>query len=86
MTSLIVSSTGSPRTNSGSLTSRNIPRLGFQAREGKVFCCAVMDTFSRKIVGWSIDSAQDTKLVMNALDMVIKNRQPAAGGIVHADH
>ena len=45
-----------------------------------------MDTFSRKIVGWSIDSAQDTKLVMNALDMVIKNRQPAAGGIVHADH
>jgi putative transposase len=44
-----------------------------------------MDTFSRKIVGWSIDSAQASNLVVNALDMAIKNRQPAAGGIVHAD-
>ena len=26
-------------------------------REGKIYCCAVMDTFSRKIVGWSIDYA-----------------------------
>ena len=55
-------------------------------REGKIFYCAVMDTFSRKIVGWSIDNAQDSTLVGNALDMAIKNRQPAAGGIVHADH
>jgi len=55
-------------------------------REGKVFCCAVMDTFSRKIVGWSIDSAQDTNLVVNALDKAIKARRPPAGGIVHADH
>ena len=55
-------------------------------REGKIYCCAVMDTFSRKIVGWSIDNAQDSTLVVNALDMAIKNRQPAAGGIVHADH
>ena len=55
-------------------------------REGKVFCCCVMDSFSRKIVGWSIDSAQDSALVVNALDMARRNRQPAAGGIVHADH
>ena len=46
----------------------------------------VMDTFSRKIIGWSIDNAQDSTLVVNALDMAIKNRQPSAGGIVHADH
>jgi len=45
-----------------------------------------MDTFSRKTVGWSIDNVQDSALVVNALDMAIKNRQPAAGGIVHADH
>jgi len=55
-------------------------------REGKIYCCAVMDTFSRKIVGWSIDKAQDSTLVVNALDMAIKNRQPPASGIVHADH
>jgi putative transposase len=55
-------------------------------REGKVYCCCVMDTFSRKIVGWSIDSVQNSNLVVNALDMAIKNRRPAVGGIVHADH
>lgn len=37
-------------------------------------------------MGWSIDNAQDSNLVVNALDMAIKNRQPAAGRIIHADH
>ena len=55
-------------------------------REGKIYFCAVMDIFSRKIVGWSIDNAQDSNLVMKTLDMAIKNRQPPTGGIVHADH
>jgi transposase InsO family protein len=55
-------------------------------REGKLYCAAVMDAFSRRIVGWSIDSRQDTALVVNALDMAIRNRRPEPGGIVHADH
>ena len=55
-------------------------------REGKVYCCCVLDTFSRRIVGWSIDSVQNSNLVVNALDMAIKNREPDPGGIVHADH
>lgn len=55
-------------------------------RERKVFCYAIMDTFSRKIIGWSIDSTQDTSLVLNALDLPIESRKPATGGIVHADH
>ncbi len=55
-------------------------------REGKVYCAAVLDAFSRRIVGWSIDSRQDSTLVINALDMAIRNRQPEPGGIVHADH
>lgn len=55
-------------------------------REGKVFCAAVMDAFSRRIIGWSIDSRQDSTLVINALDMAIRNRRPEPGGIVHADH
>jgi transposase InsO family protein len=37
-------------------------------------------------VGWSIDSAQDTTLVVNALDMAIKQRRVKKGSIVHADH
>ena len=55
-------------------------------REGKVYCCCVLDTCSRRIVGWSIDSAQDTNLVVNALDMAIKQRRVKKGSIVHADH
>ncbi len=54
-------------------------------REGKVFCAAVLDAYSRRIVGWSIDTRQDSTLVINALDMAIRNRRPAPGGIVHAD-
>ena len=55
-------------------------------REGKVYCCCVLDTFSRRIVGWSIDTIQNSNLVVNALDMAIKNRHPEPGGVVHADH
>ncbi len=55
-------------------------------REGKVFCAAVLDACSRKIVGWAIDSKQDSTLVVNALDMALHARTPAPGGIVHADH
>lgn len=54
--------------------------------EGWVYCAAVLDAYSRRIIGWSIDSKQDTTLVINALDMAIRNRRPAPGGIVHADH
>ncbi len=28
-------------------------------REGKVYCAVVLDTFSRRVVGWSIDSLPD---------------------------
>lgn len=55
-------------------------------REGRLYCCCVLDTYSRRIVGWSIDSSPDTRLVINALDMALKNRNPNPGGVVHADH
>jgi putative transposase len=67
--------------NSGFLT---LPSI--QARAGKVYCCVVLDTFSGRIIGWSIDTVQDSNLVVNALDMAIKNRNPAPGGVVHVDH
>ena len=57
-----------------------------RSREGKVFCCCVMDTCSGRIVDWSIDTVQDSQLVVNALDMAIKQRRVRRGGIVHADH
>ena len=44
-------------------------------REGKVYCAVVLDAFSRRVVGWSIDSSQTANLVVNALGMAIENRQ-----------
>src|SRR5690625_7692018 len=43
---------------------------------GKVYCCAVIDVYSRKIVGWAIDMRQTTSLVLNALDMAIEASRP----------
>jgi putative transposase len=55
-------------------------------REGKLYCCVVLDAYSRSVVGWSIDSQQAASLVTNALGMAISRRKPKAGGIVHSDH
>ena len=46
----------------------------------------MLDAYSRRVVGWSIDSAQTATLVTNALGMAIGNRSPAAGTLIHADH
>ena len=57
-------------------------------REGKVYCCAVLDTYSRRIVGWSIDSSPTGALVTNALGMAIDSRldkRTNTGTIIHSD-
>ena len=53
--------------------------------EGFLYCAAVLDTHSRKIVGWSIDSSQTSQLVTDALEMAIRSRKPQ-GTIIHSDH
>jgi len=42
------------------------------AREGVLYCAAVLDTNSRQIIGFSINSNQTSHLVTNALDTAIK--------------
>ena len=55
-------------------------------REGKVYCAVVLDTFSRRVVGWSIDSRPAASLVTNALGMAIEGRNPTAGEtVIHSD-
>ena len=54
-------------------------------REGKLYCAVVLDTFSRRVVGWSIDASPTAALVTNALGMAIQTRTPPAGAIVHSD-
>ncbi|WP_082918893.1 DDE-type integrase/transposase/recombinase [Cellulosimicrobium sp. I38E] len=45
----------------------------------------MLDFCSRRVVGWSIDSAPTAALVTNALGMAIENRRPPAGTIIHSD-
>jgi len=55
-------------------------------REGKIYCCAVLDTYSRRVVGWSIDASPTAALVTNALGMAIDSRRPEPGTLIHSDH
>jgi transposase InsO family protein len=54
-------------------------------RDGKVYCAAVMDVYSRQIIGWSIADHIRAELVVDALQMAIWRRHPEPGTIVHAD-
>lgn len=57
-------------------------------REGKVYCCVILDTYSRRVVGWSIDSSPTGALVTNALGMAIDSRLDKSmepGTIIHSD-
>lgn len=49
------------------------------------YVAAVMDLFSRVIVGWAIDTTVETSLVIRALTMALARRRPAPGLIVHSD-
>ena len=53
-------------------------------REGKVYCAVVLDVFSRRVVGWSIDASPTAALVTNALGMAIDGRRPD-GTVIHSD-
>jgi transposase InsO family protein len=47
----------------------------------------VLDVFSRRVVGWSIDTHQAAPLVTNALGMAIHNRNPQPEQtVIHSDH
>ena len=54
-------------------------------REGWLYVCAVLDLFSRRIVGWAMAEHMTRQLVLDALRMADKIRQPAPGLIFHSD-
>ena len=57
-------------------------------REGKVYCCVILDTYSRRVVGWAIDASPTGAVVTNALGMAIESRlwkQPGSGTVIHSD-
>jgi putative transposase len=55
-------------------------------REGTLFCCVVLDQYSRRVVGWAIDRHNDTPLVNAALTMAAHSRATSKETILHSDH
>ena len=53
--------------------------------EGWLYLSFVLDTYSRKIVGWSMANHLRTELVLDALNMAIYTRRPSPGLIHHSD-
>jgi transposase InsO family protein len=54
-------------------------------QEGWLYLAVLLDLYSRKVVGWSLDSRMDVGLVKGALEMAIGRRGPAPGLIHHTD-
>jgi putative transposase len=50
-----------------------------------VYCAVVLDAYSRRVVGWSIDAAPTAALVTNALSRAIDTRRPAGSTVIHRD-
>lgn len=53
--------------------------------EGWLYLATVIDLYSRKIVGWSMQDKLHTKLVNDALNMAITRRRPSKGLLWHTD-
>ena len=53
--------------------------------EGWLYLAAVIDLFTRKVVGWSMSERIDSRLVVDALEMAVSRELPDAGLVAHSD-
>lgn len=53
--------------------------------EGWLYVAGVLDLYSRKLVGWAMASHLESGLTLDALQMALQHRRPAAGLIHHSD-
>jgi putative transposase len=54
--------------------------------EGKLYCCVVLDLYSRKAVGWSIDRRCEAALVLDAINKAGESRTTSPSTVIHSDH
>ena len=52
---------------------------------GKLYLAAILDLFSRFVVGWAISAVNDRHLTIQALKMALKRRCPESGLLHHSD-
>jgi putative transposase len=53
--------------------------------EGFVYLAAILDAWSRKVVGYAISRSMDARIAVAALKAAIRNRNPPKGCIHHSD-
>src|SRR4029078_10633426 len=51
----------------------------------KLYLAAILDLYSRFIVGWALSAVNDRHLTLRALEMALKRRGPDAGLLHHSD-
>jgi transposase InsO family protein len=56
-----------------------------ETKEGWLYLAAILDLYSRKIVGWAMSERIDTVLVLKALAMALLHRNPPANLLFHSD-
>lgn len=54
-------------------------------REGWLYLAVILDTFSRRIVGWSVSDRLERALAVGALEKALQARRPAPGLVHHTD-
>ncbi len=54
-------------------------------QEGWLYLAVVEDLDSRRVVGWSMGATMESRLVVDALEMAVKQRFPDAGLVAHSD-
>ena len=54
-------------------------------REGWLYLAAILDLYSRTVVGWSMASRMTRRLVLDALEMAVGRRRPGPGLLHHSD-
>lgn len=53
--------------------------------EGWLYVAAILDLFSRRVVGWAVSERITRELTLEALDMALVHRRPPAGLLHHSD-
>jgi len=56
-----------------------------ETQEGWLYMAAILDLYSRRIVGWAMSPNIDTALVLKALGMALRHRQPPQDLLFHSD-
>lgn len=90
-----------PRTEAMTNVSDNLLRQNFEApapnqkwvsdityiKVGRtwLFLAAVMDLFSRKIIGWALDTHMRESLILDALNMAVSQRETTSDTLIHSD-